>query len=293
MRHYERELECEYVSRTYRNAIIFDGYVDEPTALGVPPYISPYPRYVAGALQANGVEFRYVTVDQWRRDPEAKEELRRLTPDSLLIVISGLTVPGHYRGGTPLTLNELLSILEESGGRKVVGGPIRHGYTLTGGTAALPTARVGENAVVQGDVEAYVADLASGDETPAPRMRTFSEIGSWAIAGAAVCRQHPGFPHVIAELETARGCERPFHCSFCTEGLLSSTEFRAADDVIGEVEALHRQGVLHYRLGKQPNLFAWPGRREETSYPLPPRWSGSTGEFERQRQASKPCTSTT
>jgi radical SAM superfamily enzyme with C-terminal helix-hairpin-helix motif len=31
-------------------AFILDGYVDEPACLGVPPYISPYIRTVAGAL---------------------------------------------------------------------------------------------------------------------------------------------------------------------------------------------------------------------------------------------------
>ncbi len=31
-------------------AYILDGYVDEPACLGVPPYVSPYIRTVAGAL---------------------------------------------------------------------------------------------------------------------------------------------------------------------------------------------------------------------------------------------------
>ncbi len=31
--------------------VILDGYVDEPSNFGVPPYISPYPRYVAGAVR--------------------------------------------------------------------------------------------------------------------------------------------------------------------------------------------------------------------------------------------------
>ena len=36
------------------DAYILDGYVDEPACLGVPPYISPYIRTVAGALLAHG-----------------------------------------------------------------------------------------------------------------------------------------------------------------------------------------------------------------------------------------------
>lgn len=30
--------------------VVIDGYVDEPAVLGVPPYVSTYVRYVAGAF---------------------------------------------------------------------------------------------------------------------------------------------------------------------------------------------------------------------------------------------------
>ncbi len=51
------------------DAYILDGYVDEPACLGVPPYISPYIRTVAGALAAHGFTVRYLTIDQLRNDP--------------------------------------------------------------------------------------------------------------------------------------------------------------------------------------------------------------------------------
>ena len=41
-------------------AIILDGYVDEPACLGVPPYISPYIRTVAGMLITHGFTVRYI-----------------------------------------------------------------------------------------------------------------------------------------------------------------------------------------------------------------------------------------
>jgi len=34
---------------------ILDCYVDEPACFGVPPFISPYPRYIFGALADAGV----------------------------------------------------------------------------------------------------------------------------------------------------------------------------------------------------------------------------------------------
>jgi len=94
-------------------ALVMDGYVDEPACFGVPPYISPYVRYAFGALSLAGMEVAYLTCDAWRRTP--REDLWRRA--DLLVVISGLTVPGRYRGGSPLTLRELeaLAALPRSG----------------------------------------------------------------------------------------------------------------------------------------------------------------------------------
>ena len=52
-------------------ACILDGYVDEPACLGVPPYLSPYIRTVAGALTMYKYRVRYLTIDQLRKDPQS------------------------------------------------------------------------------------------------------------------------------------------------------------------------------------------------------------------------------
>ena len=70
-------------------AIILDGYVDEPACLGVPPYISPYIRTVAGALGAHDFAVRYLTIDQLRNNPQRMREMNRA---GLLVVIAGVTV---------------------------------------------------------------------------------------------------------------------------------------------------------------------------------------------------------
>ena len=36
------------------DAVILDGYVDEPACLGVPPYIAPQVRALAGVLLSRG-----------------------------------------------------------------------------------------------------------------------------------------------------------------------------------------------------------------------------------------------
>src|SRR5665648_679057 len=84
--------------------VILDGYVDEPACLGVPPYISPYVRYIAGALRDCGVgewEIHYITIDNLRTDPQSC--IPYLDHAGLIIIIAGMTVPGKYLGGTPIT----------------------------------------------------------------------------------------------------------------------------------------------------------------------------------------------
>ena len=100
--------------------LIIDGYVDEPACLGVPPYMAPYPRYIAGALVEKGIrneDITYRTIDRIRT---RKEPMRF----DLTIIIAGMTVPGKYLRAVPITLNEIreLSHLE---GTKIIGGPIR------------------------------------------------------------------------------------------------------------------------------------------------------------------------
>ena len=46
--------------------LILDCYVDEPTCLGVPPFVAPYPRYIYGALISIGLSpenIAYKTID--------------------------------------------------------------------------------------------------------------------------------------------------------------------------------------------------------------------------------------
>ena len=78
---------------------ILDGYVDEPSCLGVPPYISPYPRYIYGMLKKLGFNAIYTTIDALRENYRLK---RSLYDFDLVIVIAGMVVPGKYIGGKPL-----------------------------------------------------------------------------------------------------------------------------------------------------------------------------------------------
>src|SRR5256712_9436405 len=96
--------------------VILDGYVDEPSNFGVPPYISPYPRYVAGAVRDAGHSYEYVTVDRVRAGHPLKGDL--------LVVLSGPIVPGKYLRSLPISEREIVHHASGFDGPRVFGGPL-------------------------------------------------------------------------------------------------------------------------------------------------------------------------
>lgn len=248
------------------DAVIVDGYVDEPACLGVPPYISPYIRYCAGALAEHGYTVRYTTIDAVRKDPAVLGTFRGA---SLLLVIAGITVPGKYLAGTPATLTELSQIgVQVRGPLKVLGGPIGFGYSPQGGKKAVEAAAAGFDHLLRGSPSAALDSLLSGGEPTG--TAEYAEIDRWSVLGAPVIRQHPLFPRVMCELETAQGCSRAVGggCSFCTEPFYGLPRYRSAAGVAAEVAALYAAGARHFRLGRQPDLLAF-GTGGGAEFPKP------------------------
>ena len=263
-------------------ALIIDGYTDEPAGLGVPPYIDVYPRYVAGAIwhAEPGAEVRYVTVDFARSHLDRVMEYASRC--DLVVFITGVVVPGKYLGGEPIRLEELVrwaSALE--GPVKVLGGPVaRFGYGVEGGRVAVPPSRFSAyfDVVASGDVEVVVYNLVREGlrvEAVDPRERRegYGLVDEFAVKGARIVEQHPNLGwNLIAEIETFRGCPRWVvgGCSFCIEPRYGPVEFRGAEAVAREVEALHRFGVRHFRLGRQPDILAYMADGvNEVEFPRP------------------------
>ncbi|MFC7073524.1 radical SAM protein [Halovenus rubra] len=243
---------------------IVDGYVDEPAHFGVPPYISTYPRYVAGALVDAGVTksaITYHTIDALR---EERDRWQDVTAADLVIYVGGMTVPGKYVGGTPAEPDEVRRIAWTAEGTTLMGGPVRFGVgDENEGATETERDDLDYDFVAKGDVEAAAYDLVHGGmEGFGNRMRDNDEITRWAQQGAFVVEQHPNHPeYLIAEMETSRGC--PYRCSFCTEPLYGADpSFRRPDSVVGEVSALADHGLRHFRLGRQADILAYGGDGE-------------------------------
>jgi radical SAM superfamily enzyme with C-terminal helix-hairpin-helix motif len=140
------------------NLCILDGYVDEPTCLGVPPYISPYPRYIAGAVwdYDKSTQIFYITIDQIRDN----KKLEVLSKSDIIIVIAGMAVPGRYLSGFPASPNEIVSIMNNiPKPLKILTGPAaKYGFGLSGGKK---TRRIEDvfDLTVTGDGEIVVSNL--------------------------------------------------------------------------------------------------------------------------------------
>jgi len=247
---------------------ILDGYVDEPTCLGVPPYISPYPRYIAGAIWSHDAHapVTYVTIDQVRND---RSLLTRIAKSDVLVVIAGVSVPGRYLSGFPVSPHELIRFLREMPKPvKLLCGPAaRYGFGMAGGKHVTETDVVHHvfDVIAKGDGEIIVSDLLhnhlNSEKVDPTACRTSPHtISTFAVRGAGIVSQHPFFPaYLISEIETYRGCSRSITggCSFCSEPSKGRPSFRTVDEICDEIAALYTAGIRHFRIGNQPCIFSY------------------------------------
>lgn len=258
--------------------VVFDGYVDEPANFGVPPYLSPHARYLAGAAKAADptCEVRYLTIDEWRAG--RKREL--VGAADLLVMVAGALVPGKYLRGTPVSFREAQDIVRLVPGETMIAGSTAlYGFGRGGG---LPPAGRDEldrvftyRARLHGD--AMLHDIMTGAVTSRSvggnRKRTLDEWRDWSARGAFVVRDHPDHPQPLtAEIDTYHGCVRYVNggCAFCMEPKEGRPQFRPVEDVLAEVAALAREGVRNFRLGGQACFYSYHAKGlGETPTPEP------------------------
>ena len=250
---------------------ILDCYTDEPSGLGVPPYLGVYPRYIYGYIRTGGSDTSqinhslgdayYLTIDDLRlfrkynlKVPEVKKSgktnisiynlsknygdiERILKKTKILIVILGVHTPGKYLSARPGTLREVKELIKNLNCKKILTGPAVYGTSVEGGRFFEKTS------------------LEVFDEIKNFNF-SYDEINKYCLKGAEVIKQIDNLR--IVEIETSRGCKRGKGCSFCTEPLKSKFEHRKAKDVFDEVKKFYGLGVRHFRIGKQSCFYSYP-----------------------------------
>ncbi|MCA1813297.1 MAG: radical SAM protein [Halobacteriales archaeon] len=244
-----------------RRLVILDGYVDEPACFGVPPYISPHARYIAGAMsEVPGWQVGYLTIDQWRRSAEQRANLDGA---DLLVLISGALVPGKYLRGMPVSMREARDIVDGFPGETLLAGSSAvWGFGQGGGKPPLGRHELQHwfGHLAFQDASTYLHDYLALGQAKSQRRMTMDEWGRWSVAGAGIVRQHPDWPRpLIAELDTYHGCVRYVNggCAFCMEPAEGQPKFRPVAQVVAEVAALAQHGVVNFRLGGQADFFSY------------------------------------
>ncbi len=253
---------------TLKNILILDGYIDEPSTLGVPPSLSPYVRYCFGAaaqaFQDSDIHgtIRYLTIGHYRNSVMGSPKYRKAEkyqsyhrksgakkpsnhsvshndalPDAdLLILLNNTPVPGNYLGGRPASPRELQELADIGAAKGMV--------VISWKTPVM-------NAInLEKDGDAFLYDLIIGQDSE-DRLRTMEEWDSWSVKGAKVISQHPDYPdRLISEIDTIKGCVRYINggCTFCTDPL-ETFRMRTADSVVREISALVDHGGKNFRLG--------------------------------------------
>ncbi|MCA1819129.1 MAG: radical SAM protein, partial [Halobacteriales archaeon] len=242
--------------------VLVDGYVDEPSVFGVPPYISPQARYAAGAALSQGAEVEYHTIDSLRARPQ------ELSGD-LLAVLSSCVVPGKYLRGTPIRHAEAAQLFRDFKGSGVkgratmlFGANAAFGFADGGGGHATTRAEPLKDHVdhfVTRDGDAAISDFFGG-KIVVNRFRTPDEWTRHAQAGAAVVAQHPDMQAgiLMAEIDTFLGCVHYLSggCGFCKDAK-TKPWYRDEEDIVAEVETLYGAGVRHFRLGGQSCFWTY------------------------------------
>lgn len=249
---------------------LLDCYTDEPSGLGVPPYLGTYPRYLAGAVASEKNSYYYITVDDlrlWKKHGSVQKKTKEsektdirvhnltknyrdvekiLEKTDVLVVIIGVQTPGKYLSALPGTISEVVPMINDLPCRKVLTGPAAMGGTqLYGGKHFERTSE---------DVFDQIDFNYKG-------INEFPKIKEFAVAGAGILEQIPY--EVIGEIETMKGCIRGKGCSFCTEPLKNKFCSRDQKDILDEMGALYASGVRHFRLGKQTCFYTYKNYNPE------------------------------
>ncbi len=255
---------------------IIDCYTDEPSGLGVPPYIGVHSRYIAGAITTLNRKYYYVTIDDLRyasgerqtgnafnkrilnttRNKEKVAEILKNAENIYLVM--GCFVKYEYVSAEPGTFKEVNRLLNDLIHTKV--NNIILFYSLGG---ALLSEKMQNKiipkelfkTVVFGNTYNYFIKNQSNNVFEP----NYDKLKNIAIASSSLLEQL--YRPYIFEIETATGCNRNPGCTFCIEGKRGlPIQFRDEEDITLEIKALYEHGARYFRLGRQPNFYAYKKR---------------------------------
>ena len=258
--------------------LVLDGYEDEPAAFGVPPYVGFHIRYLCGVLEQHNIDYRYMTIDQWRAFVLAKGEdgvSNLMNSLDGFACVAGAVVPGKYLRGTPISIKETKDIVRKLplGIPAILGGWAIRGWRQQGWTPLRKNLFLALQ-----DTDATLDNFLKTAKWKHCR-RTPEQWSNWAKLGASskAVKFHPDLwskdnPGPLTyEVEVYQGCVRYKRgCKFCIEPKKGVPIWRKPEDIIEEVRIAHDQGVQNVRLGGMTDTYTYMAEGvKELEYPIP------------------------
>lgn len=252
---------------------ILDCYTDEPSGLGVPPYLGVHVRYIAGSLSLLDRKYYYITIDDLRYSERGEKEVineksptinirirnesrnRDNVPQILsnadtLFVVMGSFVEYKYLSIVPPDFCELAELLKDYNCKKVLfyalGGRMLSKESIQ---KSIPHDLFDD--IVFGNTYDYL--LLRKKDSFRPNYEVLHKVTKNSFDIVREC-----FRPCIIEIETGSGCPRKQGCSFCIENVRKlPLEFRKINDILEEVRGFYEEGIRHFRLGRQPNFYGY------------------------------------
>ena len=266
------------VEQTTPKWLVLDGYEDEPAAFGVPPYVGFHIRYLCGVLEQHNLDYRYMTIDQWREFVRQKGAIGvEKLMESLdgFACIAGAVVPGKYLRGTPISINEMKDVVRNLPSEipAILGGWAIRGWRQQGWNPLRKNLFL----AVQ-DTDATLNNFLNTGNWKHCR-RNAEQWTEWAHYGAnsKAVKFHPDLGSeekpgpLTYEVEVYQGCVRfKRGCKFCIEPKKGVPIWRSPEDIIEEVRIAHELGVKHVRLGGMTDTYTYMADGvKELEYPTP------------------------
>lgn len=227
--------------------VVVDGYSDLPFDLGIPPFLNPEVRYIAGACWDRDDTTRviYVTHD----DLHAGRKASLLEGAELIFVFAGVREaspavrPSDAKRSPVANIQDLVDYIAYLDCPKILGGP----YVMANNGEVSED--LGFDVAVTGDPSKYAHELLSeggeiGGVDPSLE-RSNDDLKSFAILGAGLAVQNAGYPSFLGcSVELYRGCPSAAAggCSFCHETRYTTVDYRPVEDVVAEVAKMAELG---------------------------------------------------
>lgn len=250
----------------YNKIVILDCYTDEPSGYGVRPYLGTHQIHLAQALSYKNESYSYLTIDDLRfasgerettntnvrilnKTRNAADAINILNNAETIYIIMGCFVEYKYFSCEPPTMSETYKFLKDTKSKKILFYVLGIEDNICERYRSSELSKIIDMVCI-GNTYRFVLEDNNSNNFLLPNYDLLDRISDQPIQ----IIEQLNYP-ILAEIETGTGCNTPT-CSYCIEAKRHiRPTYRNPDSIIKQINSLYKNGVRHFRLGRQPNFF--------------------------------------